>query len=56
MVVEQHNGPSVAKSRNIQVQAIYQDSAAVEGVQVGERIVSAGAQLLKDGEPVQVIP
>jgi len=56
MVVEPHNGTLIAKTRNIQVQSIYQDSAAVEGVQVGERVVSAGAQLLKDDEPVEVIP
>jgi RND family efflux transporter MFP subunit len=56
IVVEPHNWGLVARSRNIQVQAVYQDSAAVDGVQVGERVVSAGAQVLKDGEPVQVIP
>ncbi len=56
MVVEQHDGAAIAKSRRIQVQAIYEDSASVLGLQVGERVVSAGAQVLKEGEPVQVIP
>jgi membrane fusion protein (multidrug efflux system) len=56
MVAEQHDGMLIAKSRRIQVGAVYEDSAAVEGVQVGERVVSAGAQVLKDGEPVQIIP
>jgi len=56
MIVEEHKGALVAKSRKIQVSAIYDNSAAVDGVQPGERVVSGGAQLLKDGDPVQVIP
>jgi RND family efflux transporter MFP subunit len=56
MVVEEHAGALVAKSRPIQVTAVYDNSVAVEGVRAGERVVSEGAQLLKDGDPVQVIP
>jgi hypothetical protein len=56
MVVEEHGDALVAKSRKIQVTAVYDNSVAAEGVQVGERVVSAGAQLLKDGDPVQIIP
>jgi len=56
MIVQQRNGTFIAKSRNIQVRNIYDESAAVEGVEVGERVVSAGAQIVKDGDPVQVIP
>jgi hypothetical protein len=26
------------------------------GVQTGENVVAVGAQLLKDGEPIEVIP
>jgi len=29
----------------------HDNSVAVEGVQPGERVVSVGAQLLKDGDP-----
>jgi len=56
MVVEERTGALIAKSRNIQVRTIYDSSVAVDGVQPGERVVSAGAQLLKDGDPVQIIP
>jgi hypothetical protein len=56
MIVEEHAGALAAKSRKIQVRTIYDNSVAVEGVQPGERVVSVGAQLLKDGDPVQVIP
>jgi RND family efflux transporter MFP subunit len=56
IVAEEHIGGLVAKSRNIQVREVYDQLAAVEGVQPGERIVSTGGQLLKDGDPIQVIP
>ena len=56
MVVEDRNGSLIAKSRKIQVRNVYDNSVAVEEVQPGERVVSTGAQLLKDGDPVQVIP
>jgi hypothetical protein len=54
--VEEHKGALVAKSRMIQVMAVYDNSVSAEGVQPGERVVSAGAQLVKDGDLVQVIP
>ena len=56
MVVEEHKGALVAKSRMIQVLAVYDNSVSVEGVQPGERVVSGGSQLLKDGDLVKVIP
>jgi RND family efflux transporter MFP subunit len=56
MVVEENKGASVAESRMIQVLAVYDNSVSVEGVQPGERVVSGGAQLLKDGDLVQIIP
>jgi RND family efflux transporter MFP subunit len=56
MVVEPHGGALIAKSRNIQVRTVYEDSAAVEGVRPGERVVSSGAQLLKDADAVEIIP
>jgi multidrug efflux system membrane fusion protein len=56
VIVEDRGGALIAKSRKIQVQTIYDNSVAVEGVQPGERVVSAGAQLLKDGDSVQLIP
>jgi RND family efflux transporter MFP subunit len=56
MAVEERTGALIAKSRKIQVRTIYDSSVAVDGVQPGERIVSTGAQLLKDGDPVRIIP
>ena len=56
IVAEEHNGALIAKSRVIQVMAVYDNSVSVEGVRPGERVVSSGAQLLKDGDLVQVIP
>jgi RND family efflux transporter MFP subunit len=56
MVVEEHAGGLIAKLRRIQVITVYDNSIAVQGVQPGERVVSAGAPLLKDGDPVQLIP
>ena len=56
MVVEDSKGFPVAKSRKIQVRNVYDNSVDVAEVQPGERVVSTGAQLLKDGDPVQIIP
>jgi RND family efflux transporter MFP subunit len=56
MVIEEHGGALIAKSRNIRIRNIYDSSAAVEEVRPGERVVSTGAQLLKDGDAVEIIP
>ena len=56
MVVEDRKGSLIAKSRKIQVRTVYENSVDVAEVQPGERVVSTGAQLLKDGDPVQIIP
>jgi RND family efflux transporter MFP subunit len=56
MVIEDRKGSLIAKSRKIQVQNVYDNSVAVAEVQPGEHVVSTGAQMLKDGDPVQIIP
>jgi RND family efflux transporter MFP subunit len=56
MVAQQRAGTLVANLRKVQLGATHDNSVAVEGVQSGERVVSVGAQLLKDGDPIQVIP
>jgi RND family efflux transporter MFP subunit len=56
MVAQEHAGKLVANLRKVQLGATHDNSVAVDGVQPGERIVSVGAQLLKDGDPIQVIP
>jgi len=56
MVAQERAGKLVANLRKVQLGATHDNSVAVEGVQPGERVVSVGAQLLKDGDPIQVIP
>jgi multidrug efflux system membrane fusion protein len=56
MVAQDRAGRLVANLRKVQLGPTHDNSVAVEGVQPGERVVSVGAQLLKDGDPIQVIP
>ena len=56
MVAQEQAGKLVANLRKVQLGATHDNSVAIDGVQPGERIVSVGAQLLKDGDPIQVIP
>jgi RND family efflux transporter MFP subunit len=56
MVAKERAGTLVANLRRVQLGTTHDNSVAVEGVQPGERVVSVGAQLLKDGDPIQVIP
>ena len=56
MVAQERAGTLVASLRKIQMGTTHDSSVAVDGVQPGERVVSVGAQLLKDGDPIQVIP
>src|SRR5438309_3719551 len=56
MVAQDRGGRLIANLRKVQLGTTHDNSVAVEGVQPGERVVSVGAQLLKDGDPIQVIP
>jgi len=56
MVAQDRAGRLVANLRKVQLGTTHDNSVAVGGVQPGERVVSVGAQLLKDGDPIQVIP
>jgi len=40
----------------VQLGATNESSNAVGGVQLGEKVVAVCAQLLKDGDPIEVIP
>src|SRR5207253_1093556 len=53
MVAQERGGALVANLRKVKLGATHDSSVAVEGVQPGERIVSVGAQLLRDGDPIQ---
>jgi RND family efflux transporter MFP subunit len=56
MVAEQRAGKWRASLREVQLGATHESSIAVVGVQPGEKVIAVGAQLLTDGEPVEVIP
>jgi RND family efflux transporter MFP subunit len=56
MVAQERSGTLIARLRKIQLGATQDNSVAVEGVQPGEQVVSVGAQLLRDGDPIQAIP
>src|SRR6266699_4101549 len=56
MVAQERAGRFVANLRKVQLGPTHDNSVSVEGVQSGERVVSVGAQLLKDGDPIQAIP
>jgi RND family efflux transporter MFP subunit len=56
MVARERAGTLVANLRKVQLGTTHDNSVAVEGVQPGERVVSVGAQLLRDGDPIQAIP
>ena len=55
MVAQERAGTLVANLRKVQLGTTHDNSVAVEGVRPGERVVSVGAQTLKDGEPIKVL-
>ena len=56
MVAHEGAGTLVARLRKVQLGTTHDSSVAVEGVEPGERVVSVGAQLLKDGDPIKALP
>jgi RND family efflux transporter MFP subunit len=56
MVAEERAGKWTATLREVQLGATHESSIAVAGVKPGEKVIAVGAQLLKDGEPIEVIP
>jgi len=55
-VVEGQDGKSVARSRDIQLGETYGNQIAVtQGLNLGERVISVGATIARDGEQVQVM-
>lgn len=56
-VVEEKGGQTIARSRPVKLGEAFGNTIAVlEGVNVGERVITTGATLTKDGQTVQVIP
>jgi RND family efflux transporter MFP subunit len=56
VVAEQSSGQWKARLRQVRVGATHGSSASVTGVQTGEKVVVIGAQLLKEGDSLSVIP
>ena len=56
MVAQQHSGEWTASLREVQLGATHESSIGVTGVKPGEKVVAVGAQLLTDGDPIEVIP
>jgi RND family efflux transporter MFP subunit len=55
-VVQNEGGKSIAHSRVVQVGDVYGNRIGVDGVQVGESVITNGATLVNDGQQVNVSP
>lgn len=55
MVVTKEGAKTVAHLRTVQVGVISGNQVAVQGVRPGEQIITTGANLVRDGEPVRII-
>jgi hypothetical protein len=56
VVARQDSGQWKAHLRRVTVGATHGGSVSVAGVQSGEKVAAVGAQLLKEGDPLAVIP
>ena len=56
VVAEQQSGQWKARIRRVTVGATHGNSVSVTGVRAGEKVAAIGAQLLKDGDSLSVIP
>jgi RND family efflux transporter MFP subunit len=56
MVAEEQSGQWKAHVRRVTVGATHGSSVSVTGVHAGEKVTAIGAQLLKDGDSLSVIP
>lgn len=56
VVANQQNGQWKAHVRRVTVGETHGNSASVTGVHAGEKVAEIGAQLLKEGDSLSVIP
>jgi RND family efflux transporter MFP subunit len=56
VIADQQSGQWRAHIRRVTVGATHGSSVSVIGVQTGDKVVAVGAQLLKDGDSLSVIP
>jgi multidrug efflux pump subunit AcrA (membrane-fusion protein) len=56
-VAEEKNGQCLASLRNVRLGKAFGSTIAVlEGLKIGERVITTGATLVENSQPVQVIP
>jgi len=56
-VVEQEGGRHVARMRDVRLgEAVGNGIAVIDGVKLGQLVVTNGSNLIADGEPVQLVP
>ena len=56
-VTEEKSNRQIARSRIVKLgEALGNTMTVLEGVQAGERVITSGATLVLDGQPVQIIP
>jgi len=56
LLVEQ-SGRQIARVRDVKLGETYGNTIAVtEGVKQGDRVITTGVTLVRDGDPVKVIP
>jgi RND family efflux transporter MFP subunit len=56
MVAQERSGKWTARLREVHLGETHESSIALVGVQPGEKVIAVGAQLLTDGESIEVIP
>jgi multidrug efflux system membrane fusion protein len=56
-VVTEQGGRQIARVRDVKLGETYGNTIAViDGVKEGERVITTGVTLVRDGDPVKVIP
>jgi multidrug efflux system membrane fusion protein len=56
MAAQEHAGKWTASLREVQLGETHESSITVAGVQPAEKVIAVGAQLVTDGETIEVIP
>ncbi|HEY4816341.1 MAG TPA: efflux RND transporter periplasmic adaptor subunit [Candidatus Acidoferrum sp.] len=56
MVAQERAGKWTASVREVWLGATHESSIGIVGVKPGEKVIAVGAQLLTDGDPIEVIP
>jgi multidrug efflux system membrane fusion protein len=57
MIPEPASNGTIARARTVQLGPAYGNNIAVtSGLQPGDRVITTGASLVRDGEPLQLIP